>query len=278
MQEPVRIAELLTPMRRDERSLPVISSTNSTDRDPRSLISRSTIDAGVAAVVAERMRELYGAEGKELLKVFNPELQEYYTRDTERAHFGNSPRLSEVAAVFGPHILESWMELHINDLSEFAGCRDKLPAKKTEEVARLIFGQYSHYRLTELMLFFVRFKRCEYGRFYGMVDPMIIMGALRDFAAQRRSVLEEARIRSERRTKELADQSHRELQEDYRRRVPGAYTPGAALTYTQYRLLGYYTLPDAELKRALREIAEGRRKLPTRLADIMAARGASASG
>lgn len=217
------------------------------------------------------MRGKFGDDGKGILSIYNPELQEQYTRDAKRAHFGSAPRLCDVAAAFGQRILETWLELHINDLSEFAGCREKLPAKKTEEVARLIIGQYGQYRLTELMLFFVRFKRCEYGRFYGAVDPMIIMGALRDFAAQRRTALEEERERSERHTKELAEQSHRELQDDYRRRVPGAFTPGAALNFTQYRLLGYYALPDAELSVALREIAEGRRKVPTQLADIMAA-------
>ena len=39
------------------------------------------------------------------------------------------------------------------------------------------------------MLFFSRFKQGKYGRFYGSVDPLIIMSALIDFVRERNDAI-----------------------------------------------------------------------------------------
>ena len=63
------------------------------------------------------------------------------------------------------------------------------------------------------MLFFSRFKQGRYGRFYGSVDPLIIMSALIDFVRERNDAIfdrdcEQNRIREEKGKKDVI--SHEE--------------------------------------------------------------------
>ena len=46
------------------------------------------------------------------------------------------------------------------------------------------------YQFHEMLLFFFRFKTGRYGRFYGTVDPMIIMCALREFIEDRNNMID----------------------------------------------------------------------------------------
>lgn len=73
----------------------------------------------------------------------------------------------------------------LEDLADFAGCREKLTPQRCDEIAQLIMARYGYLKVSELMLFFLRFKLAEYGEFYGAVDPMRILGALRKFDRER---------------------------------------------------------------------------------------------
>lgn len=57
------------------------------------------------------------------------------------------------------------------------------------DCARTISSMYYYLKVSELMLFFFRFKAGKYGRFYGSVDPMAITSALIDFLDERDSVI-----------------------------------------------------------------------------------------
>ena len=199
------------------------------------------------------LRKRFGEDGWVLLQSYRPEVQVAVSRDVERAHLGNAPTLRVVAGSYSDRLAEMWVELQLNDLSEFAGCRGKLSPAQVAELARIIIQTYGHLRLTELMLFFQRFKRCEYGHFYGTVDPMVIMGALREFAGQRVAVLDTVRQRREREEKRREEAAYAEVQNEYRRRVPGAYTPEAALTFMEYRRGGYRNMTDEQLAEAIAE-------------------------
>lgn len=75
------------------------------------------------------------------------------------------------------------------DLSEFCGCKEKLQGKPLEECAWLIAQNYFYLKISELMLFFSRFKQGKYGHFYGSVDPMLIMSSLQDFLRERNDAI-----------------------------------------------------------------------------------------
>lgn len=55
-------------------------------------------------------------------------------------------------------------------------------------LAELIVTDYYYLKLTELMMFFHRFKASRYGQFYGNISPMTITNALRAFMRERMDV------------------------------------------------------------------------------------------
>jgi hypothetical protein len=203
------------------------------------------------------------------LAAFNPDNQIQYCRDVDRVHFGKAPSISVVASAYGRNTAVAWLEIQINDLSEFAGCREKLTTRQTTDTAMLILETYPTYKLTEFMLFFHRFKRCRYGRFYGAVDPMIIMQSLTEFAGERAQAIDRHHDAAREQRRRTADLEYDALRERYRRRVPNAFTRDAPITFLQYRLMGFDGMTDAELTEAIAGIASGRRPIPQHVHEII---------
>ena len=212
-----------------------------------------------------------GEDPSKLMTLFNPHRQVQYCRERERCFFGTAPTLGLVKEAYGHNVSKSWMQIQISDLSEFVGAREKLNSNQIEELAEIISDEYGHYKLTELMLFFQRFKRCAYGRFYGTVDPMVIMQALRAFAAEREAEIARHVADEQRALQAAEDAAYRALRERYARRVPDAFTDSAPLNFLQYRLMGYDSMTDDALAADIAAIKKGTIKLPRALTDILAA-------
>lgn len=208
------------------------------------------------------MRARFGDTPERILTAYNPSNQIQFCRDIDRVHFGNAPSIIAVANAYGRNTAASWLEIQINDLSEFAGCREKLTTQQTADTAQLIIEAYPTYKLTEFMLFFLRFKCCKYGRFYGAVDPMIIMQSLSVFADERAAEIDrhEHELRDAEQQRE--QQQHDALRDRYKRRVPNAFSRDAPINFLQYRLMGFDYMTDDELSTALSDIAAGRRTIP----------------
>ena len=124
-----------------------------------------------------------------LLTVFNPAQQITCKNDLNKTYRGNAPSLVTVKDAFGGGTARSWLVIQLNDLSEFAGCKDKLPIKKIEELANIFISEYGYLKLTELMDFFRKSKLGLYGKFYGSVDPMVITCAMKEFMKERAGIL-----------------------------------------------------------------------------------------
>lgn len=195
--------------------------------------------------------------------MFNPSKQTDYCRFVERCYFGNAPSIGLVATAYGRDVAESWLIIQLNDLSEFAGCRDKLKIHQIEELATMMLEYYGHYKLTEFMLFFQKFKKCEYGKFYGSVDPMMIMGALDTFNRDRLGAYfkREAEIEKEQKARE--EKECQDFRQRYRQRVPDAFTPKAPVTFSQYRSMGYDDWSDEAFHKELQDIINGIVILPS---------------
>lgn len=196
-------------------------------------------------------------------------MQALYCQDVNRVFFGAAPVLSVMAGAYGKNVAETWMGLQLNNLSEFTGCRERLSTKQIDELAAMIREEYGHYKLTEFMLFFQRFKRCAYGKFYGAVDPIVIMGALKTFDEERARIIDNRRAAIEREESEKKRQEAEALKERYLSRVPNAGTPEAPLTFLQYRLMGYDTMPDDQLKKEIEDIASGAKEIPQDVKGIL---------
>lgn len=203
------------------------------------------------------------------MKQFNPDLQIQYCRDVDRVHFGKAPRIGEVIAAYGRDKAETWLAIQLNDLSEFAGCKDKLTVRQIQDTAAMIIESYPHYNLTEFMLFCQRFKRCKYGRFYGSVDPMIILQALSLFDEERRRAYDEREEREREREITENNRAAEELKQRYINRVPNAFKSNAPISFLQYRLMGFDTMTDNELNRKIEEIISGCKKIPADVRQIL---------
>lgn len=247
--------ELLT----DNRNLRDISPASSQLPTPPSRTSQTTIE----------LHRRFGTTPETLMAQFNPGLQIQYCRDVDRVHFGKAPRIGEIITVYGRDTAESWLAIQLNDLSEFAGCKDKLTVRQIQDTAAMIVESYPHYNLTEFMLFCQRFKRCKYGRFYGSVDPMIILQALSVFDEERRRAYDEREERE--REKEIAENNRaaEELKQRYINRVPNAFKSTAPISFIQYRLMGFDSMTDDELHREIEEITSGDKKIPADVGQIL---------
>ena len=206
---------------------------------------------------------------EELLACYCPSKQVMYCRDKERALFGNAPTIRNLEAQFGFSTAVSWLEVQLNDLSEFAGCREKINPERCRELAGMMASDYPHYRLTEFMLFFQRFKRCHYGKFYGAVDPMTINGALLEFDRDRRRAIDRRREEDRKRKQKAEDDLWDQLRARYRARVPDAFTDKAPLDFNQYNILEFDSLSDGQMQWVVERIAAGQMKLPTDLEELV---------
>ena len=109
--------------------------------------------------------------------------------DEARIYMGCWPTLAEMAET-GRNLPVAWLVDQLFSLGEFCGVRQKMSAGQLEQTARGIVSEYFYLKISELLLFFRRFRACRYGRFYGVVDPMVIMGALKDFVTERNEDLD----------------------------------------------------------------------------------------
>ncbi len=120
-----------------------------------------------------------------MLDTFHIKNQMRFTADQERCYFGSAPTMGMTNTAYGKKTAQEWLTYQLADLSEFCGAKDKITAFQIEQLAEIIAEDYHWLKLTEIMLFFRKFKKGEYGRFYGSVDPLIITTALREFLKDR---------------------------------------------------------------------------------------------
>lgn len=218
------------------------------------------------------MRRTYGTEHHRLLASFNPSLQTKYSAYPARCFFGTAPQLSVVGEAYGQSAAVSWLEIQLNDLSEFAGSRHKLTKERCKETAEIIARRYGHFKLTELMLFFHRLKSGDYGSFYGTIDPMMILKGLAAFSEQRNAAKETEALRKIREQRERQERDNRDIRRRYKERVPDAYSPEAPLSFVQYQLLGYDSMSDDRLRAEIEKIRRGKKKEPRDIIGILEAR------
>ena len=91
---------------------------------------------------------------------------------------------------FGEGFAESWLISHLFNLSEYCGSKVKLTDFQLDELSSIIFTDYHHLKVKELMLFFYNFKKGKYGKFYGTIDPTVITNAIPEFLKERSMILD----------------------------------------------------------------------------------------
>lgn len=155
----------------------------------------------------------------EIMMLYNPSKQGIYCKNhAERCYFGSAPTLAELRQL-DPTADQQWLIPQLFNLSEFSGARSKMTTAQLYDLASIISAEYYYMKLTEMMVFFFRFKGGHYGRFYGAVDPMTVTSALMRFSEERREIYARHE-EDERRKRKEADDEFRKLH---------------ALTYDEWR-------------------------------------------
>lgn len=144
----------------------------------------------------------YGSREK-FLATFNPDVQRDICNYPDACFFGGAPTLTQLNMTYGSQTAAMWLIPQLYNLSEYCGCKDKLEGNPLKECASVIATEFYFLSVSELMLFFHRFKSGRYGRFYGSIDPLVITTSIRTFLAERMAAYNEhERIEKERRDQE----------------------------------------------------------------------------
>lgn len=122
----------------------------------------------------------------EFLLTYTPDYQRRIARSPEDCFFGMYPTLGQVRARYGEEIAIAWLVPQLANLSEYCGARDKMTDMQMEECAFNIVTDFHYLKVSEMMLFFHRVKAGKYGKiFFGTVDPLAVLDALREFVQDR---------------------------------------------------------------------------------------------
>lgn len=122
---------------------------------------------------------------EEFLVSVNPSTQLEVCQNERDCYLGEYPTLGLLRTTYGNEAATMWLLPQLYNLSEYCGVKNKLEGTPLLECASIIGNVYHYLKVSELMLFFYRFKAGKYGRFYGNVDPMIITSSLQYFVRER---------------------------------------------------------------------------------------------
>ena len=154
-----------------------------------------------AAIVIKRF-----GDSESFLKKVSPSTQTSFASHPNNAVIGDYPTLLDLKQAYGKNFAAIWLVPQIDNLTLFTGAKN-ITEQQHEELAKIIAAEYGYLKVTELLLFFHRFKAGHYGRFYGSVDPMVITCALHDFIKERNIFIDQY----EREKKEREDESKPKL-------------------------------------------------------------------
>lgn len=96
---------------------------------------------------------------------------------------GDYATLEMLDDAFGNGSSAAWLVLQLANLNKFSGTKN-MDDGQTEGLAYLLAQEYRKLKVSQVLLFFFRFKCGDFGKFWGKVDPMVITCALKDFLSE----------------------------------------------------------------------------------------------
>lgn len=134
------------------------------------------------------VRQRFGSDDDFMQKV-NPSTQASFGANAQKAIMGDYPTLNDINRAYGEGFATEWMIAQLVNLSESTGAKN-ITEKQLLDLAEIIAIEYRYLKVTEMLLFFFRFKLGKYGHFYGSVDPMVITCAIREFIEDRNNMID----------------------------------------------------------------------------------------
>ena len=135
------------------------------------------------------IRKKHG-DSESFLKTFNPSNQTTFINlSLERCFIGNAPSLTRVKFAYDEETAIHWLEVQLVDLALTCGIPEKPTIEQATEISRSIIANFGFLKVTELMVFFSRFKGGRYGKFYGCIDLIVVTDALNTFLSERIEII-----------------------------------------------------------------------------------------
>lgn len=110
-------------------------------------------------------------------RIYSPAHWEYAVRNPGRAYMADCPTVADIAASFGAGYSEMWVRAQVLALYGTSPNRDKAAADGIKVFAGCFAAQVKPYKLSELMLFFARYKAGMYDESYATFDTRRIGNA-----------------------------------------------------------------------------------------------------
>jgi hypothetical protein len=139
--------------------------------------------------------QVYESKDEFLIK-FNPKKQNEYIKHFDRCFVGNALRLTDVACAYEEKTAIFWIKIQLLDLALFTGVK-KPSDEQITMLCETILANYGYLKVTELMVFFSKFKAGQFERFFGNFDAMVITTSLATFIELRKNWIFEAYQRQE---------------------------------------------------------------------------------
>lgn len=139
--------------------------------------------------------QVYESKDEFLIK-FNPKKQNEYIKHFDRCFIGNALRLTDVACAYEEKTAIFWIKIQLLDLALFTGVK-KPSDEQITMLCETILANYGYLKVTELMVFFSKFKAGQFERFFGNFDAMVITTSLATFIELRKNWIFEAYQRQE---------------------------------------------------------------------------------
>ena len=123
---------------------------------------------------------------KEFMRTYSQGLQRYINPNTEKSfYFGTAPTLAEVTKEYGEDTAKEWLRVQLCILFKFFNRHKEITAESTTDCIRVILAEFYYLKVSELLLFFFRFRSLRYSRMYSFVTPVAVIAALREFLYER---------------------------------------------------------------------------------------------
>lgn len=144
----------------------------------------------------------YGDFSK-FIQTYHPSIQEVTGKNVDRVFTGTAPTLGILDSTYGTisQVLkddETGKEVRVNcnasalfiatqlhAVQMFCGIKEKKSVAELISVGETITSVFYYLKVSEFCLFCLWLKCGKYGRFYGVIDPLIITNSLQQFAKDR---------------------------------------------------------------------------------------------
>lgn len=163
--------------------------------------------SGCSCSISESLKKAFLERWRgrsDIERQFNPANWGYASQNPERAYKAQCPTLMQYDSLYGEGSSDLWVETMVTGLFGASSSREKGNANGIRVFCQSFAGQAKGFKLSELMLFFARYKAGRYDNSYASFDARRIGNAFfKEFILERNNELdrisrEEERMRIER--------------------------------------------------------------------------------